>query len=625
MQSVEEQVSLSDGQQKASLDALWAQLAAPISLQSFSQSWLELQCSKISHAVAGLVLNKSDQLTTFVPAAIWPKGQDVSYMGEIAQQVATDKTGAIKILDHATAESIGISIAGSLIACPIELAGEVQGIVVIALSVSDQGTLQTCLRDLFWGVGRLESFLFTSRTRKFQEQNTRLELVLNTISSMTGKMGFDNTAYALVTDLANSLGCDRVSLGAWRPTGNILKAISHKVDTIKTSLLTQYLTGAMDEACDQNRTILYPGEGDFSAVATLAHHELAQYASMSTICSVPLVLENQLIACLLLEWHEACRPRQADIENIEAVAALAAPVLSINIENDQSISRRILEKLHASMKLMLGPKHTISKFAGGTFIFLILLSALVSGQYRVTADAHVEGELIHATVAPFDAYIEESYVKPGDVVTKGQVLVELDDRDLLLEKAKWKASINELQQHSREAIANGERATAAITHAQLKQAEAELGLIEKRLARTRILSEYDGIVISGDLSQSLGAPVAKGSQLHEITPLSEYRVVLEVEESDYDEIMPGQTGILALRSLANDDFPFTVVKVTPVSTPADGRNVFRVEARLDSVSDRLRPGMEGVAKVDIDQRSLIWIWTHRTLDWLNIWVWSWMP
>lgn len=35
--------------------------------------------------------------------------------------------------------------------------------------------------------------------------------------------------------------------------------------------------------------------------------------------------------------------------------------------------------------------------------------------------------------------------------------------------------------------------------------------------------------------------------------------------------------------------------------------------------------MEGVGKIEIDQRRLIWIWGHPILDWLRLKLWSWLP
>ena len=57
----------------------------------------------------------------------------------------------------------------------------------------------------------------------------------------------------------------------------------------------------------------------------------------------------------------------------------------------------------------------------------------------------------------------------------------------------------------------------------------------------------------------------------------------------------------------------------------DGANIFRVEASLDNPPELLRPGMEGVGKINAGQAKLIWIWTHEITDWFRLWLWSWWP
>ena len=34
------------------------------------------------------------------------------------------------------------------------------------------------------------------------------------------------------------------------------------------------------------------------------------------------------------------------------------------------------------------------------------------------------------------------------------------------------------------------------------------------------------------------------------------------------------------------------------------------------------PGMEGQARVDVGNRRLAWIWTHRFVDWTRLHLWS---
>ena len=133
------------------------------------------------------------------------------------------------------------------------------------------------------------------------------------------------------------------------------------------------------------------------------------------------------------------------------------------------------------------------------------------------------------------------------------------------------------------------------------------------------------MVVRGDLSQSLGAPVAKGDVLYEIAPVDGYRIILEVDERDIAYVSRGRRGALALAALPGAALALEVQRITPVSTAEGGRNYFRVEASLDQPHDALRPGMEGVARVDVGRRQLLWIWTHGLVDWLRLQAWSWLP
>ncbi|MGL6047526.1 MAG: hypothetical protein ACRC02_13800, partial [Vogesella sp.] len=61
-----------------------------------------------------------------------------------------------------------------------------------------------------------------------------------------------------------------------------------------------------------------------------------------------------------------------------------------------------------------------------------------------------------------------------------------------------------------------------------------------------------------------------------------------------------------------------------VAQARDGKNVFRVEGVLATRNPTLRPGMDGVAKVHVGERKLVWIWTHSLFDWLRLNIWSWL-
>jgi hypothetical protein len=87
----------------------------------------------------------------------------------------------------------------------------------------------------------------------------------------------------------------------------------------------------------------------------------------------------------------------------------------------------------------------------------------------------------------------------------------------------------------------------------------------------------------------------------------------------------GQRGQLVLAGFPDTALLMVVEKITPVSSTDEGRNYFRVEAMLSEPSSLLRPGMEGIGKIDIEQRKLAWIWTHKLVAWARLWFWSWWP
>ena len=153
-------------------------------------------------------------------------------------------------------------------------------------------------------------------------------------------------------------------------------------------------------------------------------------------------------------------------------------------------------------------------------------------------------------------------------------------------------------------------------------ARAQLELVEQQIARSRIRAPFDGVVIKGDLSQSLGAPVQRGDVLLTVAPANAFRIIVEVDERDIGDVRLGQQGTLALAALPHATQGFRVVRVTPVASAKDGRNFYEVEGQLQTSAEALRPGLQGVAKIAAGQQSLGWIWTHRVADWARLALWS---
>ncbi len=143
-------------------------------------------------------------------------------------------------------------------------------------------------------------------------------------------------------------------------------------------------------------------------------------------------------------------------------------------------------------------------------VFLLGITGFTPGTYRVTAPANIEGRVQRAVVAPFDGYIAAAHARAGEIVAAGDVIAELDIEELLLQRQRHTAEKNEYDRQYRKALATRDQTPAHIFKSQMKQIQAQLNLVEKKIDRAGLRSTLDGVIIAGDLSRSLGAPVATG-------------------------------------------------------------------------------------------------------------------
>jgi RND family efflux transporter MFP subunit len=332
-----------------------------------------------------------------------------------------------------------------------------------------------------------------------------------------------------------------------------------------------------------------------------------------------------VLGALVLELPTGSEFDARTVELCEHAALLVGPVLDVKRKEDRWLAQKAIESLTTLLGRLVGPRHVALKLWTLLIAAAIAFFAIVDGDYMITADASLEGAVQRAITAAMHGYIVEARVRAGDVVRAGTVLAALDDRDLRLERQKLVSQSLQLESERRQAIAEANRARAGILEAQAAQIRAQMALIEEQISRTRLLAPFDAVVVKGDLSQSLGAAVERGNVLFEVAPLDTYRVIMKVDERDITEVAVGQSGRLALTSMPNEEIALVVEKITPVSVIEEGRNYFRVEAAAKGATDKLRPGMEGVGKIHVERRKLLWIWTHKLVHWARMWVWSWWP
>lgn len=602
--------------------ALWKQFNEAESPEAFVRGWLALQCRQINGAARGVVVLSEGEQESFSPAAYWPEEGTVGQsLATVIESALTERRGVVQD-EHGATEADG-STCG--LAYPFIVDGRLVGAVAIEIAGRSTRQLRGVMRQLQWGASWIEVLLRRQRRQDEVDRLDRTTTTLDLVGAVLDEDRFRAACNTLVTELATRLDCDQVSIGFLKRGRTAVTALSHAAQFGRRMNLIRDIGAAMDEAVDQECIILHPSETQGDYYISRAHAELARAHDAGFILTVPLGTPGRQLGAITFERPHGLGFDQADVDLCDCVAAVLGPMLDTKRRNDRLVVWKVLESGWTQLKRLFGPRYLGRKLSLALTVAVIAVFAVLKTDYRVTSPARIEGLVQRVIVAPFDGYIAAENARAGATVGKGELLATLDDRDLVLERLRWSTTRSQRATEYNRALAERERADINIIKSQIEQAAAQIALLDEQIARTMMTAPFDGVVVSGDLSQSIGATVQRGEELFEIAPLRSYRVILEVDETDVADVAVGQGGSLVVSSLPGERLDYTVERITPISDSLEGRTFFRVEARLHDAGLRLRPGMEGVAKTRVDRRLLVWIWTHKLIDWLQLKLWTWLP
>ena len=459
--------------------------------------------------------------------------------------------------------------------------------------------------------GRANGTAANAATGAGVQRPSRSAAVLALQAQALAQAEFDAAAAAVVNRLARTLPCERVSLALYTGGRLCIVAISGAADVHKRHHTAARIVAAMAEAIDQRLAIVHPTPAGASPAISLAHGELAQSNGQAPICSVPVLTRHEVLGAMLFERRAGFDTMA--LEAAKDAAMFAGPLLALMQRAQSGVGRRVAKALRPSARQPFGARRPpLVAIAAMLTLMGVALLALLPVTHRVVAPAHVEGAVQQMLSAPVDGFIGSVAVRPGETVKAGQALMTLDTRELELELAKWAAETAQLDKQYREAMSKEEAAPIMIARAKLEQAQGQYELAQRHLERSTVRAPMDGVLLSGDWSQSVGMPVQRGQELMTVAPDRGWRVVVDVEEQEIAPVREGQSAQVLLGAVAgNEPLRFTVSRIAPVATQRDGRNVFEVEGLPPDRSAALRPGMSGVARIDVGERALGAIWWER--------------
>jgi multidrug resistance efflux pump len=466
------------------------------------------------------------------------------------------------------------------------------------------------------------AYLAVQANQKTHRETLAFAVAMDIVAAVNNETRFVAASLAFCNSLADRLHCERVSVG-WLENGFVrVKTISRTEKFNRQMAAAQAIEVALEECVDQNAELIWPAPTDFPLI-TRDTQKFSEDNKVPNVLSVPLRVDEKVTGAILCERQDGAFS-QIEVEQVRLAADLVIRRLADLKRHDRWFGARAMESTRTALAKLVGPEKTWPKVVAAVGAIALVALLLPVWRYRVEGTFVVRSDEVSYLTAPFDGYIKSVEARPGDRLSADAPLLHLNTQELDLEEAGASADYTRYLREAEKSRAAKNFAEMRIAQAQADQAKARLDLVERRIAQSILRTPFEGVVVEGDLRQRISAPVKQGDALMRIARIDGKSLYIEAEipERDAQEVLGKTDGQIAFVAQPKLKFPIKVTTFEPAATIKDKKNVFLVRcAVVGNPEPWWRPGMTGVAKINIDHRTLLWILTHRTVDFLRLYFW----
>ncbi|MBB3208702.1 RND family efflux transporter MFP subunit [Rhodopirellula rubra] len=431
-----------------------------------------------------------------------------------------------------------------------------------------------------------------------ESENALLAAAIELQSQLDQADTLSAASHSLVHRLAEILDASEVTL-CWRETP---QSGMRCIATTRESTEPTQIAAAEELALHGGTTHWPPSEsaGQAERGGMMA---IAQYVREATA-------DSFVGSCLLNEDGEVC----GVVMVLDSRGASSHPFL-------EALSSPLASKLlsirrHQGGRIQSALRSLIQTSPSGTRIIIsaaIALTLLMFAPATYTIDTKLELQPVQRrfVAAAFDGPLQKCLVRPGDVVIAGELLAELDPRELQYELAGIESQLEQAMQTRKGHVAQHEFGSVRLAQLESERLSARAELLAHRREHLEIRSPIDGMIVSGDWRSREGTPLSRGETLFEIAPLNEMVVEIWIPESEVTHVREGMPIRFYTNAAPEKTFTGRISTVHPKAELQDHDNVFIAEVRVANNAGWLQPGMRGRATIYGDTHAIGWNLFHR--------------
>jgi len=250
----------------------------------------------------------------------------------------------------------------------------------------------------------------------------------------------------------------------------------------------------------------------------------------------------------------------------------------------------------------------------------------VRGRYESNLAFQVAGKIVSRSI------------NLGDRVTAGQVLMQIDPKDITQTVNSSNAALNSAQSQYELAAKNAQRYnelynsgavskltaeqydnTANTALASVQQAQAQLTGYNNQLEYTQLVADHDGVIAA--INGEIGMIVAAGTSMVTLVQDGQREIQIFIPENQLGNIRPGQPVQVDFWALNNVKVSGTISEIAPMADSTT--RTYKVRVALSTIPEQVKLGMTAKVILNTGNSTDVVIPSsaiYQTGDKPNVWV-----
>ncbi len=263
-------------------------------------------------------------------------------------------------------------------------------------------------------------------------------------------------------------------------------------------------------------------------------------------------------------------------------------------------------------------------------LWLSLIGVVVFLAFPVPLKISSTGQSIAASAVtaalPVGAYLDETMVRPGDTVEKGDALATF--RSPELEQQKAEEELNEMVEsiNAQDALARDNYAEFQLAEQRGNIATLRLEQIANQINQLSVVAPVTGRVTDALPIGMRGRFIQPGTSVAEIQDIETFDLLIEVAGLDAPLIAIGQIGQVYFRGLSDDFYTIKVI-AKPVlrQDQNSGETYLELRVRItDGDQSKLLVGLSGFAKIEVGREPNIVALTRYAVEYVRLFAWKYL-